>query len=104
MWQLLEKIPLHLDQNLYLPKDWIPETDENEITEKTLIGYSVTDINIGDLGEIIYINSQTAQQLIYVSKDGKEFCFPMHDKFVKDIDTKARIMEIEIPEEFLNLN
>ena len=91
-------------RKVYLPKDWIPETDENEITKKKLIGYSVIDINIGDLGAITYINSQTTQQLIYVSKDGKEFCFPMHDKFVKGIDTKKGIMEVEIPEEFLNLN
>ena len=91
-------------RKVYLPKDWIPETDEKEITEKKLIGYSVIDIKLGNLGEITYINSQTAQQLIYVSKDGKEFCFPMHEQFVKEVDAKERTMEVEIPEEFLNLN
>ena len=91
-------------RKVYLPKDWIPETDEKEITEKKLIGYSVIDINLGDLGKITYINSQTAQQLIYVSKDGKEFCFPMHEEFVKRIDPREGIMEVEIPEELLNLN
>jgi len=91
-------------RKVYLPKNWIPETDEKEITEKKLIGYSVIDINLGNLGEITYINSQTAQQLIYVSKDGKEFCFPMHEQFVKGVDAKERTMEVEIPEEFLNLN
>ena len=91
-------------QKVYLPKDWIPETDENEITKKKLIGYSVIDINLGNLGEITFINSQTTQQLIYVSKDGKEFCFPMHEQFVKNIDAVEGIIEVEIPEEFLNLN
>jgi len=91
-------------RKVYLPKDWIPETNENEITKKKLIGYSVMDIKLGNLGEIIYIDSQTAQQLIYVSKDGKEFCFPMHEQFVKEVDSKERTMEVEIPEEFLNLN
>ena len=93
-----------LKRRAFLPKELFPETDENEISEKQLIGYSVIDINLGDLGKITFINSKTAQQLIYVSKDGKEFCFPMHDKFVKGIDTKAGIMKIEIPKEFLNLN
>ena len=91
-------------RRVYLPKDGMPETDEKEITEKKLIGYSVIDINLGNLGEITYINSQTAQQLIYVSKDGKEFCFPMHEEFVKRIDPREGIMEVEIPEELLNLN
>ena len=91
-------------RKVYLPKDWIPETDENKITEKKLIGYSVIDINLGNLGEITYINSQTAQQLIYVSKDGKEFCFPMHEQFIINVNTEKGIMEVEIPEELVNLN
>ena len=93
-----------LKRKVYLPKEWLPKTDEYEITEKTLIGYSVFDINIGELGEITYINSQTSQQLIYVEKDGIEFCFPMHEQFVKGIDPKEGVMQVEIPEELLDLN
>ena len=93
-----------LKRKVFLPKELFPETDANEISEKQLIGYSVIDREMGELGKITFINSKTAQKLIYVSKDGKEFCFPMHDKFVKGIDANAGIMEIEIPEEFLNLN
>ena len=66
--------------------------------------YTVLDINFGKLGEITYINSQTSQQLIYVEKDGVEFCFPMHEQFVKGIDQKEGIMEVEIPEALLDLN
>ena len=89
---------------VYLPLKFLPKTDENEITEKKLIGYCVIDIILGELGKITYINSQTAQQLIYVSKDGKEFCFPWHEQFIRNIDSEKRIMEVEIDEEFLNLN
>ena len=89
---------------VYLPLEFLPETDENEITEKKLIGYRVIDIILGELGKITYINSQTAQQLIYASKDGKEFCFPWHNQFIKNIDTEKGIMEVEIPEELLNLD
>ena len=93
-----------LKRKVYLPKEWLPKTDENEITEKTLIGYTVFDINFGELGKITYINSQTSQQLIYVEKDGIEVCFPMHEQFVKGIDPQKGIMEVEIPEELLDLN
>ena len=91
-------------QKVYLPKDWIPETNKNKITEKELIGYSVIDVNIGDLGKITFINSQTTQQLIYVSNDNKVFCFPMHKQFVKGVNSKEKIMKVNIPEELLNLN
>ncbi|MBC8267071.1 MAG: 16S rRNA processing protein RimM [Flavobacteriales bacterium] len=93
-----------LKRKVYLPKDWLPETDENEITEKKLIGLSVIDKKFGNLGKVAYINSQSAQQLIYAEKNGKEFCFPFHDQFVKRIDIKKGIMEVEIPKELIDLN
>ena len=93
-----------LKRKIFLPKELLPKKYNNKITEKQLIGYSVIDKKMGELGKITFINSKTAQQLIYVSKDGKEFCFPMHNKFVKGVDSKERIMEVEIPKEFLNLN
>ena len=89
-------------KKVYLPKDWIPE--KNKFTEKKIIGYSVVDIHLGDLGKITFINSQTPQKLIYVKKDGKEFCFPMHEKFVKEINLKERIMKVKIPKEIIILN
>jgi len=92
------------NRKVYLPKDLLPKSDENEITEKKLVGFSVIDINLGNLGKINFINSQTPQQLIYVNKDGKEFCFPMHKQFVKEVNPKKRIMKVKIPKEFLSLN
>ena len=93
-----------LKKKVYLLKEWLPETDENEITEKKLIGYTVLDINFGKLGEITFINSQTSQQLIYAEKDGLEFCFPMHEQFIIDVDSEKGIMQVKLPEELLDLN
>ena len=91
-------------RKIYLPKNWLPKKDKNAISEKQLIGYSIIDIEMGELGKISFINSKTSQTLIHVSKDGEEFCFPWHKQFVKNIDTEQGIMEVEIPKEFLDLN
>jgi 16S rRNA processing protein RimM len=93
-----------MKQKVYLPIKFLPEIDKDEISRKQLIGFKILDIKLGELGEITYINSQTAQQLIYVSKEGKEFCFPMNKQFIININTEKRIMEVEIPEELVNLN
>jgi len=93
-----------LKRKVYLPKEWLPETDETEITEKKLIGLTIIDMNFGNLGKVSLINSQSAQQLIYVEKDGKKFCFPFHEQFVKEIDIKKGEMIVEIPEELIDLN
>jgi ribosomal 30S subunit maturation factor RimM len=87
-----------------LPKEFFLFTYANDISNKQLICVLVIDIKIAELGKITFINSKTAQQLIYVHKDGNEFCFPWHEKFVKNIDAKKGIMEVEIPKEFLDLN
>ena len=93
-----------LKRKVYLPKEWLPETDEADITQKKLIGLTIIDMNFGSLGKVSLINSQSAQQLIYVEKDGKEFCFPFHEQFVKKIDIKKGEMIVEIPEELIDLN
>jgi len=93
-----------LKKKIYLPIEFLPAIDENEMSDKQLIGFKILDINLGELGEITYINSQTAQQLIYVSKKEKEFCFPMHEQFIINVNTEKRIMKVKIPEELINLN
>ena len=91
-------------KKVYIPIDFLPEIKDNKISEKQLIGLKIIDVKMGELGEITYINSQTAQQLIYVSKDGEEFCFPMHEHFIIKIDAEKGVMEVKIPEDLLNLN
>jgi len=87
-----------------LQKNQLPKTEENRISEKQFVGYRVIDVNLGNIGTIRYINSQTAQQLIYFEKGGEEFCFPWHKQFVKSIDTEKEEIRVELPEELLDLN
>jgi len=93
-----------LKKAVFLPNELSLVENNNEFPEKQLLGFTIIDVKMGALGEITYINSQTAQQLIYVSKDGKEFCFPKHEQFIKKIDVKEKIMEVEISKELLDLN
>lgn len=93
-----------LKRKVFLPKDKISQKEKDRLDEDNLVGYSIIDTNLGKLGEVIYINSQTPQQLIYVKKDQKEFCFPMHKQFIKAVNSKEKILKTEIPEELLNLN
>ena len=93
-----------LRKKVYLPKEMLPKIDEDTITDKKLIGLSVIDISLGNLGKVSFINSQSAQKLIYVTKNDKEFCFPMHDNFVKKIDFIKDEIRVDIPEDIIELN
>ena len=91
------------EKYVYIPKKWI--TKSNEISLKIkIIGYQIIDQKLGDLGKISFVNSQTEQKLIYVQNKNKEFCFPMHKEFIKNIDEKSATITVEIPNELLNLN
>ena len=90
---------------VYLPKHLMPEKYKKETNERALINYSVINIKKGELlGKISHINSQTTQKLIYVEKNGKEFCFPMHKEFIKEIDSKEKKIKVVMPEDLINLN
>ena len=92
-----------LKRDAYLPNKLLPK-HKKEISEKQIIGFKILDITLGNLGKINYINSQTPQNLIYVSNDGKEFCFPMHNEFIININYEKEIMEVNIPEDLIHLN
>ena len=93
-----------LKHNVYIPINFLPDSQKNIESEKSLIGFKVLDSNLGYLGEISYINIQTPQKLIYVNNGEKEFCFPMHEEFIIKIKKDETIMEVIIPEELINLN
>ena len=93
-----------LKKKVYLQKIHLPKTAEDSLNEKQCIGFSVIDMHLGELGTVSRINTQTAQQLIYVEKEEQEFCFPWHERFVKNIDIEKEEIQVEIPEELLNLN
>ena len=72
--------------------------------EKDLTNYKVYDINKGYLGTVQMINNQTPQKLIFVKGSEYDFCFPMHENFIKKIKVKEKCITINIPEELLTLN
>ena len=93
-----------LNKKIYLEKKYLPENYKETKNTEDIIGFSVIDMYLGKLGEIFFINSQTAQKLIYVKTEEKEFCFPWHEKFVKNIDNRKEEIHVELPDEILNLN
>ena len=92
-----------LQHKIYLPNKFLPKINKNT-TENEVLGFKVIDELLGELGEISYINKQTTQKLIYVRTNENEFCFPMHKNFIINVNTKKKIMEVNIPKDLIYLN
>ena len=92
-----------LNLKVYLPNKYLL-IDKEKTIKNDINGFIVNDINLGFLGTIKNIDTQTSQKLIYVSNEEKEFCFPMNDHFIKSIKFETRTIFVEIPKEIIELN
>tara|TARA_B100000902_G_C26887114_1_gene705511 strand:- start:115 stop:636 length:522 start_codon:yes stop_codon:yes gene_type:complete len=93
-----------LKKEVYIPITFLPKSEKNKLSDKKILGFKVEDYNLGEIGKVISINTQTPQKLIFVNNNGKEFCFPMHKEFVLEIDHYRQIIKVNIPEDLINLN
>ena len=92
-----------LNLKVYFPKKYQIK-DKEKLDDNDINGFKVNDINLGFLGFIKNIDTQTSQKLIYVSNENKEFCFPMNEHFIKSIEFDTRTIFVEIPKEIIELN
>ena len=92
-----------LKKKVYLPKTFLPE-GELLNQNKIIIGFNVLDKSLGNIGKVEFINDSTAQILIIVKNGEKEFFIPFHDHFVVNIDVIKKTLEVNIPQELIDIN
>ena len=95
----VEKI---LRKNVYFDKKLIPN---NQIeTNQKIIGFVTIDKNLGKIGVVKEIDKTTKQKLIKVKNKTQEFFIPFHKNFIKKINLKQQVIEVDIPRDLLSLN
>ncbi len=92
-----------LKQKVYLPNKFLPEI-ENVNPDKLIVGFDVIDNTLGKIGIVNSVNDKTSQKLIVVKDGKKEFFIPFHDNFVININLKNKILEVNIPQELIDIN
>lgn len=89
--------------DLYLPLEFLPKLDDNQFYFHEIIGFTVEDINFGDVGLIKSVNDSTAQALFEIDRDGIEILIPIHDAFIKKVDKNNKRILVETPEGLIDL-
>ena len=92
-----------LKQKVYLPNKFLPEI-ENINPDKLIVGFDVIDNTMGKIGTVNFVSDKTSQKLIVVKDEKKEFFIPFHDNFVININLKNKILEVNIPQELIDIN
>lgn len=74
-----------------------------EFQPDSIIGYSVTDEEHGDIGTISGLLEMPQQILLQIDNNGREILIPVNDDFIKKIDQKNKKIEISAPAGLINL-
>jgi 16S rRNA processing protein RimM len=88
---------------IYLPLDLLPNLDGDKFYFHEVIGFTVIDINFGEVGSIVHVNDKAAQPLFEIDREGKEIFIPMIDDFIKKVDRENKQIQVETPEGLIQL-
>ena len=95
---------LLMKKDVYLPLDFLPQLRGNKFYYHEVIGYLLSDVNYGEIGEIIGINDSTAQPLFIVKHKDKEILIPMIDEFIQKVDRKNHLILVNTPKGLIEMN
>lgn len=89
--------------DIYLPLILLPKLEGDQFYYHEIIGYTIQDINFGEVGIVKAVNDSTAQALFEVDRDGVEILIPMNDEFIGKIDRESKVIYVETPEGLIDL-
>jgi len=89
--------------DVYLPIEFLPKLEDDKFYFHEVIGFTVEDINFGNVGIITAINDSTAQSLFEIDRDGTQILIPMNDDFIKKVDKKKKLIIVDTPEGLIDL-
>lgn len=92
------------DLELFFPVKLLSSKDKQNFRYHYLLGFSVKEIQKGDLGEIKSIDMKAFQPLILVDYKEKELLIPLVDVFIKEINKKQNYILMDLPEGLLDLS
>jgi len=88
---------------VYLPSTMLPKLSGDKFHFHEVIGFTVVDVNFGEVGQIVHINDKAAQPLFEIDRDGKEIFIPMVDEFIKKVNRENSTIEVETPQGLIEL-
>ncbi len=98
-----EQAHLLINRPIYLDKDKLSELEVDVVdSHESLIGFKLT--NKGDLVGVIAQIAEYPGQDVFVIKGQKETIIPVVDQWIMKIDAVKKVVEMDFPQELLNLN
>jgi len=94
---------LLLRKNLFLPAQILPKLSGTNFYDHEVVGFTVVDVNYGEVGKLESIVDLQVNPLIQIMKDEKEVLIPLIEGVVVELDRKKKIMTINAPAGLIEL-
>lgn len=89
--------------DLYISRDQLPETEEDEFYYSDLVGVDVVTAGGEALGKVAAVQDFGAGDLLEVRPArGKTFYIPFTRDFVPEVDLDARSVTVDLPEDYFS--
>ena len=92
--------------DIYLPIDEVEEWAEDDQETSgygKLTGYEISDKRTGVIGNILEIIEFPQQEMAKVIYQGKEVLIPLNPVFIDKVDTRHKVMIMDLPEGLLEI-
>ena len=93
----------YIDAGLYLPLSMLPELTGNKFYYHEIRGFAIVDRNRGNIGVCEDVLDYGRQAVMQVQNPQGEILIPIVDDFIKQVDRKNKTIEIEVPEDLIDL-
>jgi 16S rRNA processing protein RimM len=97
-----EAEPLRGSQ-LYLPLAALPELEDDQFYFHDVIGFTVVDANLGELGTVENFYELPQQDMLAMRYQGQEVLIPVVDALVSHADHAQKQVHVNLPEGLLDV-
>lgn len=89
--------------SLYLPKNERPKPAKGEFYSEEVIGFEVTDQELGVLGMILDVEQAGPNRFLILNYNKKEIMIPVNGPFITSINKSKKKISVSLPEGFLDI-
>ena len=106
----LEDVDLEIDadelikKEVYLPLTELPELPDDEFYFHEVLGFTTSELNYGEIGEVVAINDQSSQAFFMINHNNTTIPIPVIDEFIHKLDKKAKHITFDLPEGLITMN
>lgn len=102
-WDHPDKAQQLVGCKVYLPSEQLAPLAEDQFYFHDILGFSVIDSRVGELGTISQVLEAPEQELLQVFYQGKEVLIPLVSEFIIRVNKRKKQLFMDLPEGLIDL-